>query len=230
MPTFLSVSQSTQLQRIARPFKNKVKAGKPFAQWTNDELWLKVLGQIAVVGRAEPGERLQHDPKIKRQVSIRKLKRFRSDADLQRHLHAVFVKLGVRYVGRNWRTDSKATAATKNCRILTANGEPRQFFQKIVQGKTEAQRIEALQEQLRYYGDKGARDTLIELRLAENCMALDARIYGVLKKVGVKVSPEDIFKQVEKELIDKVAAPLGISGARLDRILFQNYSRILNQR
>jgi hypothetical protein len=68
------------------------------------------------------------------------------------------------------------------------------------------------------------------LRLAENCLALDARIYGVLRKVGVKVSPGDIFNQIEKELIDKVATPLRITGAQLDRILFGNYSRILKQR
>lgn len=84
-----------------------------------------------------------------------------------------------------------------------------------------------MQRSLQYYGNKGARDTLIELGLAENCMALDTRILGVLKKVGVKVVPDDIYREIEKELIRKVATPLGISGALLDRILFQNYDRIL---
>lgn len=51
----------------------------------------------------------------------------------------------------------------------------------------------------------------------------------MLRKVGVKVSPDDIFNQIEKELIDKVATPLRITGAQLDRILFGNYSRILKQ-
>lgn len=229
MPSFLSRSQALQLQRIAKPYKKKVKLGKPFARWKDNELWLKVLGQIAVIGRAEPGERLQHDPKIKRRVSIRRLKRLRSDADLRRYFHSVFVGLGVRYVGSNWRRDAKAAAAMKNFRTLTRNGGPRKFFEQIEGFKTEGERIEALKA-LTFFGDKGARDTLIELRLAENCMALDARIYGVLRKVGVRVSPNDIFKQVEKELIKKVAWPVGISGAVLDRILFQNYTRILEQR
>jgi hypothetical protein len=61
-------------------------------------------------------------------------------------------------------------------------------------------------------------------------MALDARIYGLLAKVGVKVSPDDIYKQIERELIRKVATPLAMSGALLDRVLFQNYARILEQR
>jgi hypothetical protein len=49
----------------------------------------------------------------------------------------------------------------------------------------------------------------------------------VLEGVGVKASPADILRHVENELIRKVAEPLGISGARLDRILFQNYKAIL---
>lgn len=231
MLSFLSASQAARLQKIARPFKKKARLGEPWNRWTQDDLWRKVLGQIAVIGRAGPGERLQKDPKIKRLVSIRRLKRFRTDLQLQKYLHGVFVRLGVRYVGSNWKKDGKAAAAVKNFRRLTQDGKsPREFFEQIARCKTEEEKIEALKRELRYYGDKGARDTLIELRSAKNCMALDARIYGVLKKVGVRVSPEDIFKQIEKELIQKVAAPLGISGAMLDRVLFQNYNRILKLR
>ena len=49
-------------------------------------------------------------------------------------------------------------------------------------------------------------------------------------QLGVKVSPDDIYRQIERELIQKVATPLGMSGALLDRVLFQNYDRILEQR
>jgi hypothetical protein len=61
-------------------------------------------------------------------------------------------------------------------------------------------------------------------------MALDARIYGLMAKVGVQVSPDEIYKQIEKELIQRVATPLKMSGAQLDRVLFQNYDRMLEQR
>jgi hypothetical protein len=228
MLAFISGAQALRLRKIVRPYKNKITLGKPWHQRTDNDLWIKVLGQIAVVGRAEPGERLQHDPKIKRQVSIQTLKKCRSDAKLQKYLHAVFVSLGVRYVGSSWRNDRKAAAGVKNFRRLTEKG-PKKFFEQIANCKTEGEKIEALQQQLKFYGNKSARDTLIELRLAENCMALDTRIFGVLKKVGVKVSPDDIYQQVERELIRKVAKPLGISGALLDRVLFQKYDQILNQ-
>jgi len=57
-------------------------------------------------------------------------------------------------------------------------------------------------------------------------MALDTRIFGVLKKVGVKVSPDDIYMQIERELRVKVAKPLGIPAALLDRVLFGKYKDI----
>jgi hypothetical protein len=59
-------------------------------------------------------------------------------------------------------------------------------------------------------------------------MALDVRIFRLLERVGMRVSPEDMYRQIEKELISKVAKPLGISGAQLDRILFGKYREILN--
>ena len=191
---------------------------------------MKVLGQIVVIGRAEPGERLQNDRRIANKVSLRKLKRIKGEAALQKYLHSVFVELKVRYVGGNWRKDWKAAAAVRNLKVLTAAGGPVQFFKnKVASCKTEEERIEVLQEGLKRYGNKSARDTLIELRLAENCMALDARIYGVLKKVGVRVSPDDIYKQVERELRQKVAEPLGIPAALLDRILFGRYEDIIRE-
>jgi len=228
MPTFLSRAQASRLRKIVRPYRNKIALGKSWNLRSDNDLWIKVLGQIAVVGRAEPGERLQHDPKIKRSVSIERLKRFHSDVRLQQYLHGVFVRLGVRYVGRHWRNDRKAAAGVANFRQLAKDG-PKKFFEQIAKCKTEAEKIEALQRRLKFYGNKSARDTLIDLRLAENCMALDTRIFGVLKKVGVRVSPDDIYEQVERELIKKVATPLGISGALLDRILFQKYTKILEQ-
>jgi hypothetical protein len=229
MAVFLSAHQSLRLQNAAKRYKNREKLGKPLSEWSDEELLGKVLGQVVVIGRAEPGERLQHDPQITRKVSLKKLKSFRSDATLQKYLHEVFVKLGVRFsLGSTWKTDWKAAASMKNFRILMKDGGPKKFFEKVANCKTEKEKIETPQKALKRYGTKSARDTLIELRLAEDCMALDTRIFGVLKKVGVFVSPNDIYVQVEKELREKVASPLGISAALLDRILFRNYEDILS--
>ncbi len=229
MPTFISAYQAARLRNAAERFKRQVSVGTPWTERSDDELWRRVLSQIAVIGRAEPGNRLQHDSKIARLVSIKRLAEFNNDLKLQRYLHRVFAKIGVRYVGSNWRNDKKAAASAKNFRTLMQAGGPRKFFEGIARCKSEGERIETLQKSLKYYGNKGARDTLIELGLAQHCMALDVRIFGVLEKVGVRIYPNDIYRQVEKELIQKVAHPLGISGAVLDRILFQKYNQIVKE-
>lgn len=230
MPAFLSSSQSARLRQAATRYKGRVKLGRPLNEWTDEELWRKVLGQVVVIGRAEPGERLQHDPKITTKVSVKKLKGLRSDAARQKYLHELFVKLEVRFsLGSTWKNDWKAAASAENFRRLMDDGGPRKFFERVANCGTEKERITALQKALKRYGDKSARDTLIELGLAKDCMALDTRIFGVLKKVGVFVSPNDIYIQVEKELREKVASPLGISAALLDRILFRHYKDILKR-
>jgi hypothetical protein len=131
MPTFLSSPQAAHLRQIARSYKSRIRLGKPWNQRSEDDLWRKVLGQIVVIGRAEPGERIQHDPKVKILVSIKRLQRFKTDAELQKYLHRLFVKLGVRYVGSNWRKDGKARAAARNFRKMIKEGGPKRFFDRI---------------------------------------------------------------------------------------------------
>ena len=231
MTAFLSASQAARLRKIARRYQKKVKLGKPWNNRSEDELWRKVLSQIVVVGRAEPGYELEHNPKVGKRVAIKKLMRFRNDTELQKYLHEFLLSIETRFVSKKqgWRNDKKARAGGHNFKVLTEAGGPKKFFEKVANLPTESQRIQFLEDSFEYYAEKGARDTLIELGLAENCMALDVRIYGVLEKVGVRVSPDDIYSQIEKELIEKVARPLGISGGRLDRILFQNYSEIIQE-
>jgi hypothetical protein len=220
MPALISESQAARLRKVVKHYKRTTSLGKPWTKWTDDALLRKVLVQVAVIGRAAPGERLQRD----RKVSVKKLSSFRSTTDLQKYLHKLFSSLEVRFsLGCKWNKDWKATACARNFEVLREMGGPTKFFCDITKIKSEKQRIKELQDRLYRYGDKGARDTLIELRLAEDCMALDTRIFGVLKKVKVRASPKDIYIQIEKELREKVAEPLKIRAALLDRILFKNY-------
>jgi hypothetical protein len=193
-----------------------------------------VLSQIVVVGSAAPAERLQREPNVAKQVSIRRLKKCHGDAALQKHLHKVLVEIGTRYVSKKkgWKKDRKARAAVCNFRALMNAGGPRKFFKRLAVLPTEKERIHFLsnRETFQYYGKKGARDTLIELGLAKKCLALDARILGLLEKVGVKIKRGSLdrdYERIEEELIEKIAKPLNISGARLDRVLFQYNNQIV---
>jgi hypothetical protein len=134
--------------------------------------------------------------------------------------------IGTRYVGKKTR-NHKVDAAVHNFNALDRAGGPWQFFEHVAALPTEECRIQLLSdsETFQYYGKKGARDTLIEFGLAKECLALDSRILGLLKEVGVKVRKGSLnrnYEKIEEELIEKVAEPLHISGGQLDRILFKN--------
>jgi hypothetical protein len=60
-------------------------------------------------------------------------------------------------------------------------------------------------------------------------MALEQHLKRILECVGARVprSIENDFEEIESELIERVAKPSGLSGGKLDRILFQNYGDIL---
>jgi hypothetical protein len=126
----------------------------------------------------------------------------------------------------------KVDAAVHNFNALVNAGGPRQFFEYVAALPTEKERIHFLKNRktLKYYGKKGARDTLIDLGLAKECLALDARILGLLNEVGVKIKKGSLnrnYEKIECELITKVAKRSGLSGGQLDRILFQNSGDIM---
>jgi hypothetical protein len=74
----------------------------------------------------------------------------------------------------------------------------------------------------------GLSATRIDLQLASNCMALDQRLKRILEGVGATVgdSVDKHYEEIERELIEKVAKPSGLSGGELDRMLIQNYGDI----
>ncbi len=76
-------------------------------------------------------------------------------------------------------------------------------------------------------------EDLIELGLAQSVIALDQRIINILEKLDINfdkkfVRKDDLYCEVEKELISKICEPLGLSGAQFDRMLYQNYDSILS--
>ena len=52
---------------------------------------------------------------------------------------------------------------------------------------------------------------------------------NILEGIGVELqgSLNQNYEQVERELIEHVAKPSGISGGELDRVLFRNYADIM---
>lgn len=225
--TILTRPQAARLRAISRRYKPRM--GKSWRHLTPDELWLKVLAQIIVVGNSAPADTLERSEAFKKELAFSRLKRLNPRRRRQ-VIHSVLWAIGTRYVGENTK-NAKIDAALENFKTLDVAGGPKKFFEQLAT-RPEKERIQFLSNgnTLKYYGKKGARDTLIELGLAKNCLALDARILGLLGKVGAeikKVSLNRNYEKIETELIEKVAKHLRLSGGQLDRILFQNYGDIV---
>jgi len=228
----LTRQQCTRLCRIVRRYKKHVDLPKSGRKWTNDRLWKKVLGQIVVSGGARAGYTLANSVIASHRVSWNRLCRLRNEANLKKELHLVMRAVGTRYVGnariKKGKGNKKVEAAAADFRTLQRCGGPVKFFSKIAKEQSEDERIKILRKQLKYYGDKGARDTLIELGMARNRIALDSRILQILKDLGAAVEKtgKRHYSAIERILIQKIAKPCHVDGAHLDRILFQNYDFI----
>jgi hypothetical protein len=184
---------------------------------------------VCVGGQLDLNYHRPRKPVSKDKLAFARMKRLKPRQ--RRHLlHCVLQAIGTRYVGKK-TPNRKVDAAVHNFSVLDKAGGPRQFFEQVAALPKEEDRIRFLsnRETFQFYGKKGARDTLIELGLATRCLALDARILGLLKKVGARVprSIDKHYEEIETELIDRVAKPCGLSGGKLDRILFQNYGDIM---
>jgi len=204
--------------------------GKSWKKRSADQLWLKVLAQIVVAGNAAPGYILENSRAVKRKLAISQLKALSKKAR-RRRIHCVLRAISTRYVGKSVRKSKKVDAAVHNFGLLMRAGGPKQFFKQVASEQTTKEKAEFLKKKLAFYRTKGARDTLIELRLADDCMALDQRIKRLLEAVGARISGsvESQYERIEQELIERVAERCGLTGGELDRILFQNYGDIMVQ-
>ena len=201
--------------------------GESWRARSADQLWLRVLSQIVVAGNAAPGYVLQNSEAVRERLGYSQLKRLSTAARRQR-IHIVLQAIGTRFVGKK-RKNKKVEAAVHNFQALKDAGGPRRFFEKVDSLDNFEARMKFLSQNLSFYKKKGTRDILIELGLANDCIALDQRLKQVLQGVGAKV-PRSIdrqYEQIERELICGVARPCHLSGGRLDRVLFQNYADII---
>jgi len=192
-----------------------------------DELWLRVLSQIVVAGNAGPGDTLLSSPAVKERLASNRLTRLTHRLRRQR-IHSVLQAIGTRYVGKKTK-NLKIEAAVHNFKKMDDAGGPVRFFAGVAAEKDTRAKVKYLSDKLKFYKKKGCRDTLIGLRLANDCVALDLRLMNILEGVGVKLegSLNQYYEQVEWELIERVAKPSGLSGGELDRVLFRNYSDIM---
>lgn len=202
-------------------------------QWktmTDSSIWLAIVGQVGVVGGSAPVEKMKKELRARDKAyeALVALK----PAQRRKEIHKVLRSFGIRYVSESAEGDRKTNALVKNLALVESYGGPKAYLERISRIADELSRVEAIIKDMSYMENKGARDFLIGVGLIENAIAFDVRIKKVLVACGAKLpeylgTDEATYKSLEAELIEKVCKPCGVTGAVLDRVLFQKYNEIV---
>jgi hypothetical protein len=180
-------------RRIRKAFPEKPNLPGPGA-WrskSDNDIWVQVVSQVVVVGRAAPAAML-YTPQIGRRIAWSRRRRM-SEADAANVIWLVLREIKARYAGKNRRSCRKTAALVRNLTFLrTCPHGPKGFLHDVATlNGTSQDKINFVSDRLSYIKNKGARDFLTTgFGLIRDHIALDARVRAVLEAVGVSVPPK----------------------------------------
>ena len=226
--------QMDRLKRIRRAFGEapKLPSKSAWRSASNDDVWIRTISQVVVVGGAAPADRLS-SAGVRRRLSWQRIQ-LMSNRVARKQLWQVLREIKTRYAGRNADQCRKTTAILRNLAFLKSYPRgPKGFLRDVAALNGPANiRIEFVASRLSYIKSKGARDFLTTgFGLLRNSIAFDVRVVGALRHLGVKIptnalrTPES-YAELERDVIDQVCRPLRMTGAELDQLLFTHYKKI----
>ncbi|HVP77429.1 MAG TPA: hypothetical protein VMV04_06000 [Thermodesulfobacteriota bacterium] len=208
---------------------------------TSNEIWLDFVAQIIVIGGSAAAQRFYDRADLQKLISYRGLLSLENTMEIKKAINHALREVGSRYACKDIRRCKKTHALAHDLKILEGfKGGPKGFLK----GVAEFTGANATKRKIRYFmkifkggsiQSKSTRDFLMEHGLIKDAVAIDIRIQNVLKKVGIRVpegvqSKPNIYDHVETEILNKICEPLKLSGVELDRMLFQNYAKILEMK
>lgn len=218
-------------RRTAVPELNNWKS------WSNNDIWLHMISQVIVVGGSVPSHKFYKNSQLRKFVSYNRLSTIKDKSRLEKDINYVLRAVGARYASKSVKKCRKTQALAHNFKVLSGwEDGPKGLLKRISEfkGPNESKRkIKYLMEIFEFIQSKSARDFLMELGLVRDAIALDVRIQNVLgKKVGIKMpkgleNNSKLYDNVESELLSKICKPLKLSGVQFDRMIFQNYDKII---
>jgi hypothetical protein len=221
-----------KLKNVVKKYKSQAKLPE-IDRWksmTDSEIWISIVVQVGSVGSSYPAEKMKNELRSRdkwyEQLIILSKERRKEE------IHRILYKFGIRYVSRNVDNCRKTNALLKNLELIESFGGPIKYIKRIAQIDDEYVRVSTVIKEMHYIKNKGARDLLISLGLLQNAIAFDVRIINVLKKFGTELpegyeTDSNSYKELESELIQNICIPCEITGADLDRILYQKYNEIV---
>ncbi|WP_321871944.1 hypothetical protein [Paraburkholderia tropica] len=198
---------------------------------TDTDVWIRVVSQVVVVGKADPAKRLK-DTDIRTKLDYGFLCSI-SKAEAAKEIGKVLCEIKARYVpDLNPESSPKVVALIKNLAVLKAyKGGPSGFIRDVAALETSEQRWNYVAKHLSYIKNKGARDFLTTgFGLATDRIALDSRVMSVVSRIVPELPakvPPAAYAAIEEFLVNGVCKPLKITPAHLDQLLFKYRPQIL---
>ena len=229
----LGMESVAKLRALVETFKSGIELPQigAWKSMNDDTLWLTVVRQVGVVGRAEPAAAL-FNAMTERDPGWYSMLIASNDSRRATEINKVLHEFGVRYASEDSRKCRKTHSLINNLLLMHSRGGPRAYVEHIAQVDSEYARVGLVSREMAYIKNKGARDWLIGLGLLRNALAFDVRLLNALKYLGADLPDKlqsniALYRKVEAELIEKVCRPCDVTGAVLDRILFQRYNEIV---
>lgn len=201
---------------------------------TDDDVWIRSISQVVVVGRSEPAERLKDKP-IRSRLNWSRISSMTIESAQTEIWDLLRNEIKARYAGKQVETCVKTKAIMKNRKcFMEFPGGPTAFLEKVafMEGGDQ-NKIDFVSANLGHIKNKGARDFLMSgFGIVRNSIAIDVRVRKALGHIGIEIDEKKLtdkiyYADVEQALLVHLCGPLQIEGADLDQLLYSKYDIIL---
>jgi hypothetical protein len=190
-----------------------------------------------VVGGSISKARFDKSEELKQLIHFGSLKKITSEEKLLKTINYVLRKAKVRYASTTPSKCAKSNALLHNYLFLASYKggfkTMMHMLDKISGEYYELQRVRFLMENMKFMKNKSARDFLMGLGMNSSTIAIDIRIQNIFVHAGIPfplgntLSSPKKYDELEQQIIQKICKRLTIEPVVFDRILYQNYSKIL---
>jgi len=203
---------------------------------SNNDIWLRVIRQVIVVGNSDPVGKFDNDRDLQKRVRYERLAKIKTQSQLEKDVNSVLRAVGARFASRSVKKCRKTQALVHNLKVFRGwKDGPKSLLMRLseFEGQNATKRkVRYLMKIFKFIKSKSARDYLTGLGLINDAIAIDVRIQNVLRqKIGIRIpdgleNNSKLYDGIEKELLEKLCKPLKMSGVQFDKMIYQNYDEI----
>jgi hypothetical protein len=210
-----------------------------FGRWKkfdNNELWTRHVAQIIVVGSSAGADRFYANPKFAQMVNFETLRDL-NGSNLVNNINLALRNAKVRYASSDLKKCMKTRAIVHNFQFINEQKNALlgiiKMFAKLKGEDCEMERVNYFIDNLKFMKNKSARDYLMGIGMNRHTLAIDIRIQNIFEHLGVtfpnanELGNKNVYCEIENKIINAICRPMEIEPIVFDRILYQNYKKIL---